>query len=70
MNDCVQQTITKCGVEDVEMEIEVKKGMPFFKYSKIDKANGNLEIGVTIYYNNGDYKFFHKNIYWNGRTFI
>lgn len=70
LNDCAQQTIKKWCMDLEEVEIEVKKGIPFFKNSQIEKANGNLEIGVKIYYNNGDYEFFSRNIYWNGRTFI
>ena len=67
INECVQQ---KWGMSVEEVEIEVAKETLFFKHSNINKANGNLEIGVTVYYNNGDYEFFHKDIYWNGRTFI
>ena len=70
LNECVQQTMTKWGMRVEGVEIEVEKETPFFKYSNIEKANGSLEIGVTVYYNNGDYEFFHRHIYWNGRTFI
>lgn len=69
-NECVQATMDKWHMGVEEVEINVTKGVPFFKCSKLENSNGKLEVGVTVYYNNGDCEDFHKNVYWNGRDFI
>lgn len=70
LNACVQETLNKWGLGFEEVEINVYKGTPFFKYSTIEKSNGSMNVEVNVYYNNGDYEKFFKDIYWNGRTFI